>query len=309
MKRKFSYYQLTQLNRGVKMTKQSKLIRSANLLKKFQTMFKCPLCSSSMWVSNQKALTCQNRHTFDIARRGYIHLLTKPSQSRYDQKLFLARRKILKDSNFFHPLMQKLKMITTQQTINKDRFIIADMGTGEGSHLHTLFEDLQYTKKQITGIGLDISKEGIIEAAKHYDSFIWLVADLAHPPIKDQQIDVILNILAPSNYNAFYELLADDGIVIKVIPGSFYLHEMRTFFQYDEKTSNKHMIDNFTSHFQLIDEMNIYEQMTLDQPMLQSIAQMTPLTWTANKKDIHKFMQQTKMKMTLDVKILVGRKI
>ena len=34
----------------------------------------CPLCGGVLTKSD-KALLCPNRHSFDIARQGYVHLL------------------------------------------------------------------------------------------------------------------------------------------------------------------------------------------------------------------------------------------
>lgn len=44
------------------------------------------------------------------------------------------------------------------------------------------------------------------------------MADLNNIPLKDESIDIILNILSPSNESEMSRLLKKDGIIIKVTP-------------------------------------------------------------------------------------------
>src|SRR5699024_8950783 len=78
-----------------------------------------------------------------------------------------------------------------------------------------------------TRMGLDVSKEGVIMAAKNYKDTIWLVGDLANTPIGDGSCQVILNIFSPANYMEFKRVLAPNGLVVKVVPRANYLKELR----------------------------------------------------------------------------------
>src|SRR5699024_11704479 len=84
--------------------------------------------------------------------------------------------------------------------------IIFDAESGEGSHLQKIINECR--DRAITGIGLDIAKEGIIMASKNYHNPIWLVGDLANIPLTDQSSHVVLNILSPANYMEFKRVLA-----------------------------------------------------------------------------------------------------
>lgn len=99
-------------------------------------LFKCPICAEPMNVSTLSSLICPNRHTFDIARQGYVHLLTKHVQTKYTKQLFVARREVITNSPFFDPLINEICSILSTQIGSKDNFTIADMGCGEGSILH-----------------------------------------------------------------------------------------------------------------------------------------------------------------------------
>lgn len=76
---------------------------------------------------------------------------------------------------------------------------------------------------KVAAVGIDISKEGILLAAKGYPEMIWSVADLAACPFADGKFYAIVNILSPANYLEFKRILNEDGVFIKVMPQEGYL--------------------------------------------------------------------------------------
>ena len=73
----------------------SKKVNSANLINKFKTSFKCPLCDQSIKVINLSSVVCTNNHTFDIAKQGYINFMTRSVNSNYGKDLFETRYKLI----------------------------------------------------------------------------------------------------------------------------------------------------------------------------------------------------------------------
>ncbi len=58
-----------------------------------------------------------------------------------------------------------------------------------------------------------------------------MIGDLANLPLLDNSIDILLNLLSPANYQEFARVLKPGGLLIKVIPGSEYLKEVRQALQ------------------------------------------------------------------------------
>lgn len=291
--------------------KRSKLTKSALHLSHYEHIFRCPICQSAMKIVDLKSLMCHQNHTFDIARQGHINLLTRSIQSNYSKQLFSARRKVIVESPLFKPFTKEMaKLISKHTSLNSDVKMI-DMGTGEGSHLQNICNTLDHDyNKTLTGFGMDISREGILEAAKHYEEMIWLVADIANSPFKNNGFDMILNILSPSNYHEFKRLLHEDGLVVKVVPGEHYLQELRNYFyKSNEKQaySNEIVVNSFKENFQVIDHSMMDYQKNLNQPMLKSLLQMTPLTWNITDEKIQHFIKKGTPKITVHLEILIGK--
>lgn len=235
--------------------------------------------------------------------------MVKQLKTKYGRELFEARRKLIAETHFFEPLTQAVADIIKKQEANRNgQLSILDTGCGEGSHLAEICDVIN---GNVMGAGIDISKEGVLIAAKNYQDKIWAVADLANTPFKDHQFDVIINILSPSNYAEFNRLLRDGGLVIKVVPQSGYLKELRAaFFDEAEKESHSNLVtvDRFNENFQVVDSSRLRYTDTLDQSSIQSLVKMTPLSWAAREERVHAFLEKESAEITVDFEILVGKK-
>ncbi|MBW8348018.1 methyltransferase domain-containing protein [Bacillus sp. IITD106] len=247
-----------------------------------------------MKIVERKSVVCDQSHTFDIAKQGYVNFLTRPVRSEYGKELFEARKTII-DSGLYKPLHSKIRAIIGEVQAPK----ILDTGCGEGSHLAHILEEAI----DAVGVGIDIAKEGILSAAKYYDEMIWCVGDLANSPFGAESFDAVLNILSPANYSEFNRLLRSDGLLIKVVPKSGYLKEIRNLY-YKETYSNEQTVERFKENFQLLETFELSYKVPLNEVLVQPLLRMTPLTW--NKSDADKEVHLPEI--SIDLEILVGRK-
>jgi len=273
--------------------KVSKRVASILYMKEHETLFSCPLCKESMHVKEDGHIVCGNQHSFDIAKQGYVNFMIKPSTSMYSKSLFESRQEII-NSGIYNPLQRTI----TKYIGNKAKKML-DTGCGEGSHLEKITDMLE---QDIVAVGIDISKEGIQSAAKFYEQKIWCVGDLANSPYKEQSFDCILNILSPANYEEFSRLLKPNGKVIKVVPQSDYLKEIRKqAFANSEKESysNEQTVMRFKEHFTNVKQERITYTMPLSEELVPKLLEMTPLGW---------HLQQDILlnEITIDLDVLVG---
>ena len=275
-------------------------------------LFRCPICHSKMQMDGEKSLKCRQKHCFDISKKGYINLLTNNVKPGYDKEMFEARRKVA-DLGFFEEMLNSIERIIFNQIKNqKDELFILDAGCGEGSHLSRLWEKLNRESEiKITGAGIDISKEVIKIASRYQKDIIWVVADLANTPFLDKKFDIILNILSPSNYAEFNRLLKDDGILIKVVPGSNYLAELRrTFYGKTNKEtySNDKIIAHCAENFKIVDIQEILYSFAVKGEKLDLVIRMTPLSWGVPSEAQYRAKSSEMINITVDLTLIVGKK-
>ncbi|MFC9540436.1 putative RNA methyltransferase [Lysinibacillus sp. NPDC056959] len=271
----------------------SKRAAGAALMDKNIKLFACPICQESMDVFEQGRLVCSSNHSFDIAKQGYINMLTHGAVSKYSKELFESRKAVI-DSGIYDVVEDKIgELIANADTV-------LDTGCGEGSHLARIM-----AKKHGIGIGIDIAKEGILAASRHYPEQMWCVGDLAKSPFARSSFDAILNILSPANYEEFKRLLTHDGCVVKVVPQSGYLHELRAQLYADstkESYSNEQIVARFKESFTDVSVERITYTVPLATELVPALLEMTPMGW--HKKEGSTILLH---EITIDVDVLVGR--
>ncbi|MGE8035047.1 SAM-dependent methyltransferase [Lysinibacillus sp. KCTC 33748] len=271
----------------------SKRAAGAALMDKNIKLFACPICQESMDVFEQGRLVCSSNHSFDIAKQGYINMLTHGAVSKYNKELFESRKAVI-DSGIYDVVEDKIgELIANAETV-------LDTGCGEGSHLARIM-----VKKHGIGIGIDIAKEGILAASRHYPEQMWCVGDLAKSPFARSSFDAILNILSPANYEEFKRLLTHNGCVVKVVPQSGYLHELRAQLYADstkESYSNEQIVARFKESFTDVSVERITYTVPLAKELVPALLEMTPMGW--HKKEGSNILLN---EITIDVDVLVGR--
>lgn len=271
----------------------SKRALGAALMEQHIAFFACPICQSSMHVYEQDRLVCVANHSFDIAKQGYVNMLTHGATSKYSKSLFESRKAVI-DSGIYDVIEAKIaERVVSANTV-------LDTGCGEGSHLARIMAE----KSKGIGFGIDIAKEGIVAAARHYPQQIWCVGDLAKSPFAPSSFDAILNILSPANYDEFKRLLAPNGCVIKVVPQSGYLQELRAQLYADsskETYSNEQIVARFRDSFHKVDVERITYTVPLAKELVAALLEMTPMGW--HKKDNTGILLN---EITIDVEILIG---
>ncbi len=289
----------------------SKSRENAVLISKYEDIFRCPICSGQMKMIALKSLICTNHHCFDVSKQGYINMFSHALKTKYDKPMFKSRRIICR-SGFFEPLIEKISQGIISEVKSKSNLIkILDAGCGEGFNLSGIKERIfQNTTNLLLGVGLDIAKEGISLASKEYKNNIWCVADISKCPFDTKLFDFILNILSPSNYSEFQRILSDDGMIIKVIPESNYLQEIRQIFyeQTDRQFySNEKMVELFKNNLTLLDIQRLQYSVTMDSTLIEHLVLMTPLSWGTTKERLHKVFRKHIREITVDLTILFGR--
>ena len=272
-------------------------------LKRFETatFFACPFCQQALFLS-ENSLKCKNKHSFDLAKLGYVNLAPQVKQSKaYDKSNFQNRQLIL-EAGFYQPILKKLLEILSSLPQHDN---LLDIGCGEGYYARNL--QAQLPDKHI--YAFDLSKESIQLAAKsdHSLAVNWFVGDLAHIPIQDASMDVILDIFSPANYQEFQRVLRKNGLLIKVIPSSQHLQEIRGIVAEqltNTNYSNHKIIEHFEEAFTITNSYDVAATFSLRENEKAALLHMTPLLFNI---DIDKIDWSPLTGITIAAKILVGQ--
>ena len=278
--------------------------QAAHALKNIEDRLQCTICGVSLTVVELSRLVCHNNHSFDLAKQGYVNMLQKQVTSMYDQSLFNARHNIISTYKLYDKVHDKIADIINNNL--KDEGLIFDAGSGEGSHLHSIIK--KTNRDNLYGLGLDISKAGVMMAGKHYPEQNWIVGDLSRTPFKDDQVDLILSYLSPSNYEEFSRIISPSGILIKVIPGSEYLKEIREVLTVgNQQYENTDTLELMKRKVNVVSEERITYGVELNQQALRDLMNMTPLAWHASDADIEAFAETGPKITTVDLHIIQAR--
>ena len=263
--------------------------------------FSCPICQENL-ILVESSLKCEHRHSFDLAKFGYVNLAPQIKQSaNYDKENFQNRQQIL-EAGFYQAI---LETISDLLATNPSTQTLLDIGCGEGFYSRKL----QESHSDKTFYAFDISKDSVQIAAKSEPNWAvnWFVGDLARLPIKDASMDILLDIFSPANYGEFRRVLSQNGILIKVVPTENHLKEIRQMVQ-DQLTKKDYSNQDIKNHFQ--NNLTILSSKTasLTKPItaeqLQALLSMTPLLFHIDQTKID-WSQLTEI--TIEAEILVGK--
>ncbi|CVP34512.1 23S_rRNA m1G745 methyltransferase [Streptococcus pneumoniae] len=265
------------------------------------TAFACPICQENLTLLETN-FKCCNRHSFDLAKFGYVNLAPKIKQSaNYNKENFQNRQQIL-EAGFYQAILDAVSDLLAS---SKTTTTILDIGCGEGFYSRKL----QESHSEKTFYAFDISKDSVQIAAKSEPNWAvnWFVGDLARLPIKDANMDILLDIFSPANYGEFRRVLSKDGILIKVIPTENHLKEIRQRVQ-DQLTnkeySNQDIKEHFQEHFTILSSQTASLTKTITAEQLQALLSMTPLLFHVDQSKID-WSQLTEI--TIEAEILVGK--
>lgn len=268
----------------------------------------CPLCGQPL-NQTDNAFTCANRHSFDRARQGYVNLLPvqhKKSRDPGDSKSMASARRDFLNQGVYEPIAATLLRLYQDRPVesNHGHECILDAGCGEGYYLDYLAQARQADDNEATfsAIGLDISKEAILCAAKRNRSLQWIVGTNVHPPVEARSIDGLLCLFGFPSFEHFEPLLTDKGVVILADPGPDHLLELRELIYPEVRRSQNAERTINTQGLRLRHTETLrFTSGVLDQSQIQNLLAMTPHLYRASHDGKLAAAQLKALEVTVEV--------
>lgn len=266
----------------------------------------CPVCKKSL-SRIDKSYRCESGHCFDIAKSGYVNLLLGSSQGKRhgDDKLMVVSRRELLNKGYYDPLASEIAACADKYSENSVSLL--DAGCGEGKYTLDILNRLKASGKQADIVGIDISKDALMYAAKRSKEFTLAVASSAALPIGDMCTDIVLNIFSPFMDKEFHRVLKPDGVLIRVYPLRRHLWELKELI-YDKPYENPEE-DMSAEGFEIIEQREVKYRIHLDcGEDIMSLFKMTPYYYKTGINDQRKAEQATELDTALEFGIIIYRR-
>ncbi|MDG4772949.1 putative RNA methyltransferase [Solwaraspora sp. WMMD792] len=171
-----------------------------------------------------RALRCPAGHSFDVARQGYVDLMTGRVRHAGDSaEMVAARDEFLRTGHFDMVATGLVEAVGSPAPDDRAGPIVVDAGAGTGAYLAAVLDALPGA----VGLALDLSKAAVRRAARAHPSAAAVRCDTWRPlPVADACADLVLNVFAPRNGGEFARILRPRGALIVVTPLPDHLGEV-----------------------------------------------------------------------------------
>lgn len=247
----------------------------------------CPVCGEPLHKESN-SLVCPNRHSFDIARQGYVNLLTVQQKHSLDpgdtREQVLARREFL-ENGYYAPISDALNRAALDYKAQGE---ILDIGCGEGYYSARLAAAMN---APLTGI--DISKEAVRCAAAKYKAYSWLCSTAAHIPVPDGSAGTLSSLFALTLPGEFRRVLREGGIFLQVLAAEDHLLGLKSII-YEELIHKEKNTTPLLPGFELLESREIKFPFTVEGAQIGHLLSMTPHLFRIGKAGAQR-LQETQV--------------
>lgn len=234
----------------------------------------CPECGDILAVRD-RSLFCARGHAFDIARQGYVSLLTGASTKMSgDTAAMLDARAAFQNARHFAPIADAVTAAVHRDD-PASRFSILEIGAGTGYYLAATLD----AAPDAYGIALDVSKPAARRGARAHPRAASILADAWRGlPIRDGRIDHVLSVFAPRNAGEIARVLSPGGLLTVVTPTPRHLCELIEPLAMIgvDATKQDRLAETMAAHFTLRDHDTVEYPMKLTHTDITNVAAMGP---------------------------------
>ncbi len=268
------------------------------------SIFVCPICKNKL-VRENGSYKCENSHTFDIAKSGYVNLLTNDkmnSKTPGDSKEMVVSRRDFLLKGHYDPLKKELANVA-RSFVSGENPVYFDAGCGTAYYTKEVAESLISPKVS----GVDISKNAVNISAKYLKSGKFAVASVYDLPLKDESVDLITNVFSPMADREYFRVLKKGGHLLYVVPAPKHLFNLKTLL-YDTPYLNSEEETHYEG-FREVKKIKVEFELNLEKSEdILSLFTMTPYFWRTPIGAQEKILSTPSLTDTASFYILVFEK-
>ncbi|MFG1801938.1 putative RNA methyltransferase [Micromonospora carbonacea] len=253
---------------------------------------RCPVCAEPLTgaaAGAARALRCPRRHSFDVARQGYVDLLAGRAPHAGDTAEMVAARADFLAAGHYDPVSAALAATARaalEDTPAADGGaesgggvgaypLVVDAGAGTGRHLAAVLAALP----DAVGLALDVSKPALRRAARAHPRAAAALADTwRRLPLADGSVAVLLDVFAPRNGAEFRRVLHPAGVLLVVTPAGDHLAELvdaLDLLKVDPDKTDR-VAGSLVDHFDRAAETVLRARLDLTAPEVATLVGMGP---------------------------------
>lgn len=235
----------------------------------------CPVCGGSL-AQTGRSLRCPGGHCFDLAKEGYVNLLTgsRPGDATGDSREAARFRRDFLNKGYYAPLREAL---CARFAGRQGRLL--DLCCGEGWYSSAL--------AALPGLelwGFDLSREMVRLAARRSAEMSLFVANLSRVPVRSESVDWATLLFAPFLEPELARVLKPGGRLTLVVPGRRHLFGLKQAV-YERPYENDEALPQAKS-LRLLSTERVTGRITLAcQADIQAVFRMTPYYYRSSPAD------------------------
>lgn len=269
-------------------------------MERTKSLFCCPVCGGTL-CREEGRYVCENRHSFDLAREGYVNLLPanrQHSKAPGDDKDMTAARTRFLDGGWYSPLRDVLCELAEKAL--PPGGVLLDAGCGEGWYTSVLAKMTENKSGRTAGV--DLSKPAVKKAARRCPTAEIAVASVYHLPVADSTVDVLVDCFSPLAGSEFARVLRPGGVFLYVVPGPRHLWELKELL-YENPYENEEKEETYPG-FALEGVTAVENTFTLtDGEDIMALFGMTPYAWKTPREAVERLGRVETLTVTAQFRI------
>ncbi|APU14654.1 MULTISPECIES: putative RNA methyltransferase [Actinoalloteichus] len=237
---------------------------------------RCPHCAQDLHRADA-SLRCPAGHVFDVARQGYVSLLSGASNPHVaDTAAMVAAREEFLSGGHLDPISEALAPLVAAAADASS--CVLDVGAGTGRHLGRVLAEMP----DRVGVAVDLSKHALRRAAKAHRRMAAVCCDVWRGlPIRTGSVAAAINVFAPRNGAELRRVLAPQGTLLIVTPTDRHLAQLVAELDLLTVAPDKRgrLADTLGPGLVLRDRDTVTWRRELDHAQVRAVVGMGPNAW------------------------------